>query len=242
MMGRLIPHIVLNRRFSLQSFEAWHPTLNRAIEQLYEWKKRQVLEPYASLIISGPAHTGKTHLASIVFWSVTQTVQGQKIGEPTGLFYTAQGLLPELKLGHVDKVIGESWPIVVDDVGEEYFACEQFDPGTHVLPLRRKKRKRRERVAIRSETEIEEVGVGAEYSEYNARVRHDRYRRLMQHCFIYQLPVVVVTQLPIHDRNHDFVDWIGYRAWEILCRMAPTEAIVDLAGMPAFTGRMKDEG
>jgi hypothetical protein len=65
-------------------------------------------------------------------------------------------------------------------------------------------------------------------------MRHERYRRLMQHCFVYQLPMVVTTRLAIHDRHGDLVDWIGYQAWQILCRMAPPESVIDLGGMPTY--------
>jgi hypothetical protein len=254
-MRLLIPHMVLNKRLTLATFEVWHPALKRAVEQLYAWKERQRLEPYASLIISGPPHTGKTHLAGIVYWSVRRKVEsgewgvesgklavgsGQLTGtlsttgggeEPSGVFYTAQELLPNLVPGYAAREIGGKWPVVVDDVG-----TEQLDPAPTVLwPKAREQLRER----FRTVSQVERRRWAVESTTMQKGVenaRHRRYRRLMEHCFVYQLPVVMVTQLPIHDREGDFVDWIGYGAWKILCRMAPPESVIDLAGMPPYQG------
>jgi hypothetical protein len=237
----LIPQTVLTTRLTLATFEVWHPALKRAVEQLHAWKQRQRLEPYASLIISGPPHTGKTHLAGIVYWSVSNGAGTGRAQDPAGLFHTAQELLPRLGPARAVQVINGRWPVVVDAVGTEHLDLPP--PDRRPWPGEQRKDRfpklgRTGTATSAAESERSECGKLGNFDlDWVESARHERYRRLLQHCFIYQLPVVLATRLPVHGREGDLVDWIGYQAWEILCRMAPPDSLIDLAGMPPYRGQ-----
>lgn len=113
----------------LDDLHVTHPALAGAVAAARRWQSRKAEYPGASLVLTGPYGTGKTHIARTILWSVCYTDAGGVPVCPVGRFYTATDLMMRLQpvrtdWGGIDipaasVIVGEIPVLVIDDVGAE---------------------------------------------------------------------------------------------------------------------------
>lgn len=149
----------------------------------------------ASLILSGPVGTGKTHIAKAILWSIYNSLDDGTPVAPVGRFFIADELIQALEPGErPGTMIPQDCPvIVIDDVGSEqnvpYVATEQ-----------------------------------------QANEIQNRYFKVIDYCYTWQVSIVITTNLSLKD----LAGRVGKRCWSRLEQMAPIGFMVDMAGVPDY--------
>ena len=205
------------KRFKIDTLNASHPQVAHAVKMAREWakRKREGVED-ASMILSGPFGTGKTHIAKAILWSMTVQPEGlDGHAVPAGRFYLANDLMQRLaptrsrETGIVDtprpsNLVGNAPIVVVDDVG--------------------------------GEQQMAYVGKESQQQEF-----HARYFRFIDHCYTVMTSVIITTNLSIAGLGEsDFAPHIGGRAFDRLAQMAPKGFMVGLGDVPSW--RQKEGG
>ena len=203
---------------------SFHPKVKGAIDAARLWQKRRKHQiangqvPNASLVlIARPVDhkstgfgCGKTHIALSCLWSDRYVdLDGNPIS-PTGLFYKASRIIPELSQ---DRPVGDyfargsQWsadgefsstfiPIVVlDDVGDE-----------GVIPY------------VKTDADSQSAE------------RIARYTKIIDYCYSKGISLILTTNLGIAELERH----IGGRAMSRLSEMAGRGLIVDLTGVPDY--------
>jgi DNA replication protein DnaC len=207
------------QRVSLDTLDTSHPQVADAIQAARDWQARQ-RDGYldASLILSGPYGTGKTHIARAILWSITDGPDGHPgAAVPAGRFFLANDLILAMAtvqdkfLGivsppHPAVIVGTAPIVVIDDVG-----------GEQDIPF-----------------------IGASEIKQSGE-RHARYFRFVDYCYTNMTALIVTTNLSLKDGNRSqFANHIGGRAYDRLSEMAPAGFMVGLDGVPSW--RMKKSG
>jgi DNA replication protein DnaC len=207
----------ISQRVTLDTLDTSHPQVAAAVQSAREWAERK-RDNYddASLILSGPYGTGKTHIAKAILWSIRDEVPGQSgAGVPAGRFFLANDLLLNLAplqnkmMGivtppDVNIMVGTAPLVVIDDIG-----------GQQMIPF------------VRGEDQEHE--------------RHARYFKFIDYCYTYQISVIITTNLSIAAGvKSQFAQHIGGRAFDRLSEMAPVGFMVGLQGVQSW--RMKKAG
>ena len=205
------------KRVSLGDLDTSHPLVANAVQKAYDWRdrKRDGYED-ASLILSGPNGTGKTHIARAIWWSRSYQPEGVAGYEtPIDKFIMASDLLLQLTptrnehdldvIPRIASLIGEGPEmVIVDDIGKE-----------QSLPY---------------------VGADAQATE-----RRARFFRFFDHCYGKKISVIVTTNLSLaHGRDSEFSQYIGVASFDRLSEMAPSGFMVGLQGVPSW--RVKQSG
>lgn len=200
----------LPRRETLEALDTSHAYVANAVQMARAWAQR-VREGHAeaSLVLSGPCGTGKTHIARAILWSVVLHAEDEpQLAVPAGLFYLANDLLLALAPStdeygtyhtpRVSRLLGQVPLLVIDDVG-----------GQQLLPFVAKEDQEPERQA--------------------------RYFRLIDYCYSRRIAVILTTNLSLKGgAESDLAQHIGRRAWDRLCEMAPQGFMVGLQGVPSW--------
>ena len=182
-----------------------------AVQQARAWAKRKrggYLD--ASMILSGPYGTGKTHIAKAILWSMRDTPdEYPNAAVPAGRFYLANDLLLRLSptrdkatgvlnMPRPSALIGTAPIVVIDDVG-----------GQQIIPY-----------------------VAKEDQEYE---RHARYFLFVDKCYSEQVSLIITTNLSIVElQDSQFAKHIGGRAFDRLQEMAPVGFMVGLDDVPSW--------
>lgn len=182
-----------------------------AVHAAHEWKARYK-DGYmdASLVLSGPYGTGKTHIAKSILWSIVDVPDGHSdAAVPAGKFYLANDLLLLLApmqnktTGVVDaprpsSIIGTAPIVVIDDIGgQQVFQYISKDDQEHE--------------------------------------RHARYFRFIDYCYTAMVCVIITTNLSIEGlQDSQFARHIGGRAFDRLSEMAPKGFMIGLDGVPSW--------
>ena len=203
-------------RVRLDDLDTSHPAIMYAVQQARAWaeRKRTGYED-ASLILSGPYGTGKTHIAKSILWSMILEPDGQPdAAVPAGRFFMANDLLLKMSSvqdgnglitsARVGDIIGTAPLVVIDDVG-----------GQQTLPY-----------------------VAAADQEQE---RHARYFRFVDYCYTVQTSLIITTNLNLGGGHKSaLAQHIGGRSWDRLCEMAPVGFMVGLDSVPSW--RVKSGG
>lgn len=204
-------------RARIADLDTSHPAMASAVKAAYDWaeRKRQGYED-ASLVLSGPYGTGKTHIARAILWSIILEPEGHpEAAVPAGRFFLANDLLmrmtptKEKETGMImtpraSDLVGNAPIVVIDDVG-----------GQQILPY---------------------VAAADQDDERSAR-----YFRFIDHCYVTQVSVIITTNLSMGGGfRSEFAEHIGGRAWDRLNEMAPAGFMVGLDGVPSW--RVKKGG
>jgi len=200
-----------NQRVSLATLDTSHPSVANAVKQARAWaaRKRDSYDD-ASMVLSGPYGTGKTHIAKSILWSMTLKPDGHpNAAVPSGRFYLANDLLLKLSptrdkaTGIVDtprpsSMIGNAPIVVIDDVG-----------GQQILPY-----------------------VAAADQEHE---RHARYFRFIDFCYTAMVSVIITTNMSLDGlHGSEFGQHIGGRAFDRLSEMAPKGFMIGLDDVPSW--------
>lgn len=182
-----------------------HETMVLAIRTIHNWADRIRRGMVgSSLVFVGPSGTGKTHMATAIFWSMTQIAtneMGELIPEnvvPVGRFYQADQIISEMdsttRPGNMIRVspYSDSCPLVViDDIGTE-----------RTLP----------------------------YVSDQEREIQNRYYRIIEHCYTWNVAMVLTSNLSLDGLRRV----VGGRSWDRLQEMAPLGYMLDFAGVPSW--------
>ena len=201
----------ISSQIKLDTLDTSDSRVANAVKQARAWAARK-RDGYmdASMVLSGPYGTGKTHIAKAILWSIVDEVPGHPDSAvPAGRFYLANDLL--LRLASVqDNVTGMVHPVrtsslvgtapivVIDDVG-----------GQQVIPF-----------------------VAGPDQEHE---RHARYFKFIDYCYTDLVSLIITTNLSIGGLDSsDFAKHIGGRAFDRLSEMAPRGYMVGLEGVPSW--------
>jgi DNA replication protein DnaC len=203
-------------RRTLKELDTGHAKIKLAVTTTYAWAERvRNGATEASIVLSGPPGTGKTHIAQAILWSMTQAAiseAGEVIPnteEPCGRFYIANDLIqklePETRVANLASPgfgVGTiNWPgtplVVVDDVGRE-----------QNIPY--------------ISNQVQEI--------------KQRYFKFINHCYTWRIGLVMTTNLSLPE----FARHIGPAAWDRLCEMAPKGFMLSFEGVPSW--RFKTSG
>ena len=205
------------KRFKLDDLDISDERIAYAVKQARAWAARK-RDGYmdASLILSGPFGTGKTHIAKAILWSIVDEVPGHPMSAvPAGKFYLANDLL--LRMGAVqDKATGIISPVrtstlvgtapivVIDDVG-----------GQQIIPFVAGPDQDNERTA--------------------------RFFRFVDYCYTDMVSLIITTNLSIagFDKS-ELAQHVGGRAFDRLAEMAPKGFMIGLDGVQSW--RVKEGG
>lgn len=107
-------------RAKLDELDTSHPQVRLAVDTARQWAARKRENQDASLVLSGPVGTGKTHIARAILWSICLTLDGEPVA-PVGRFWTADSLIQAIDpTARIADMIPNNLPmIVIDDVGSE---------------------------------------------------------------------------------------------------------------------------
>ena len=194
-----------------------HQQVATAVQAARDWKTRMIGGDLdASLVLSGPYGTGKTHIAKSILWSTVYTVEGKPdVVVPVGRFFIANELLTRLapsqdkitnalEMPRPSSLVGNAPMVIIDDVG-----------GQQIIPY-----------VSRDDQDGE---------------RHARYFRFIDYCYTAMVSVIITTNLSIEGlEDSQFARHIGGRAFDRLSEMAPVGFMVGLDGVPSW--RQKQGG
>ena len=199
-----ISKMKIPERTRLDIMDISHPEIAHAVRQARAWAIRKGSgHEDASLILSGPYGTGKTHIAKSILWSMVDEPYGHpNAAVPAGRFFMANDLLVRLSptqdsygivsFPRPSAIVGTAPLIVIDDVG-----------GQQVIPY---------------------VAASAQVQE-----RHARYFRFVDYCYTGQVSLIITTNLKIGGGHKSaFAQHIGGRSWDRLCEMAPQGFMIGL--------------
>jgi len=204
-------------KVSLSALDTSHPQVATAVQAARDWQaRRRDGHLDASLVLSGPYGTGKTHIARAILWTTVDGPEGHlDAWVPAGKFYMANDLLL-LMAAHQDRttgmvsaprpstLVGSAPLVVIDDIG-----------GQQSLPY------------ISKDEQAMEI--------------HARYFRFIDYCYTSMIGIIATTNLSIAGGNRsDFAQHIGGRAFDRLSQMAPAGFMVGLHGVPSW--RVKSSG
>lgn len=208
-------------RMSLDELNIDDQMVSKAVERCRAWaerKRRGFMD--ASIVLSGPVGTGKTHMARAILWSIRVT-NGDDYEVPLGKFFLANDLL--LKLSPVEHNGWSELPTVKEllrwqDYDSELGMMDMNPPivviddvgGQMSLPF------------IKADRQAEEIQA--------------RYFRFINFCYERQISLVITTNLSIPELK----EHIGARSFDRLGEMAPTGFMVSLAGVSSW--RIKRSG
>ena len=210
----MLDDIRMTQRVKLDTLDTTNEQVAFAVEAARAWAARKC-DGYmdASMVISGPFGTGKTHIAKSILWSIKDEVPGHpESAVPAGRFYMANDLL--LKLGaiqdkttgminpvRVSSLVGNAPIVVIDDVG-----------GQQIIPF-----------------------VASTEQKYE---RHARYFRFINYCYTDMVSVIITTNMSLANLDKsEFANHIGGRAWDRLCQMAPAGFMVGMGSVPSWRVR-----
>jgi len=117
-------------RVTLAQLDRHHPLITQAIEMCYRWRdEKQNGRNYASIVLTGPYGSGKTHIALALLWSMALTLDSGEPVAPAGRFFKATDLLMKMNPTKTDygsydiprpsDFIGYVPILVIDDIGTE---------------------------------------------------------------------------------------------------------------------------
>jgi DNA replication protein DnaC len=211
------------QRVSLDDLDLSNPLVANAVQTARKWAKRK-MDGYedASLILSGPYGTGKTHIAKAILWSIRYEVPNQPNAPtaPAGLFFMANDLLT--KLAPVDSNWGTAPAKVKRVLGWHDLPDDPMMP-TYNPPL----------IVIDDvggEMSLSFIKADKQMAEIQAR-----YFRVINFCYEYQISVIITTNLSIEGLSESqFARHIGGAAFDRLIEMAPSGFMVGMAGVPSW--------
>jgi len=217
------------QRVNINDLDLSNPIVANAVQAARNWAKRK-MDGYddASLVLSGPYGTGKTHIAKSILWSIRYEVPGQPNAPtaPAGHFFMANDLLT--KLAPVDNQWGVSPASVKRILGWHDLPDDTLIP-TYNPPL----------------IVIDDVGGEMSLSfikgeKQDAEIQA-RYFRIINFCYENLVSVIVTTNMAIEGlQDSQFARHIGGAAFDRLQEMAPAGFMVGLDGVPSW--RQKQGG
>jgi DNA replication protein DnaC len=204
-------------RKSLATLDTSNTRVKTAVQAARAWAQRKRDGfPEASLVLSGPVGTGKTHIAQAILWSITDEPEGLPLlAVPAGKFWLANDLLlrlaptqdPEtgiIMTPRAGNLVGSAPLVVIDDVG-----------GQQDIPY-----------------------IGRERQEQEM---HARWFSFINHCYTLRISVIMTTNLSLAGGHEcELARHLGARAWDRLCEMAPAGFMISLDGVPSW--RVKSGG
>lgn len=222
------PPAQLSRRArpTLDELRQTHPDLAAVIERVRAWGKavnaaRRAVNDVAdetivrppSLILTGPNGVGKTHIARVIQWSMTDAALNEDgrpdpdMVAPCCRWYAAADLLARLGnerdsdgyaySGRPGQMVGSAPFVIIDDVAAEL-----------TIPY---------------------VAYPAQEAE-----RQIRYHLFFDWCVGNNVPVVLTTNLAAAGPDSDLAQHVGPRAWSRLMQMVPYGYTVSLWNVPDY--------
>ena len=199
------------QKVRLDELDTSHALVANAVAAARKWadRKRNGYED-ASLILSGPYGTGKTHIAKSILWSIVDEPYGHPdAAVPAGKFFLANDLL--LQMAPIQDrtynitspprpaaLVGTAPIVVIDDIG-----------GQQNIPF-----------------------IKADDQEHE---RHARYFRFIDHCYTDLVSIIITTNLSLAGgKESQFALHIGGRSYDRLSEMAPAGFMVGLDGVPSW--------
>ena len=197
----------IKQKVTLDSLETSNPMIRQAVATARAWAERKREgQSDASLIIVGPYGAGKTHIAKAILWSMTQSAlddNGKPMPDteaPIGRFFLANDLIQQME--------ATTRASHLIPVGNELV------PAVPVLVID----------DVGAEQQIEYAG----NEERQALERQHRYFKVIEHCYVFGISVVMTSNLALNR----LAEHVGGRCWSRLQEMAPAGFMVDLTGVP----------
>lgn len=118
------------QRVTLAQLDQSHPLIKAAVAMCYRWRdEKQNGRDYASVVLTGPYGSGKTHIALALLWSIVLELDNGQAVAPVGKFFKATDLLMKMNPTRSDwggydvprpaDFIGQVPIVVIDDIGTE---------------------------------------------------------------------------------------------------------------------------